>query len=163
MSDLRDLFADLGFPGARTLLQSGNAVFTGSGRTGAELERLLEAETEKRLGSRTDYFVRTADEWRRIVERNPFPAEAKKDPGRLVALILKKAPNEDQVKALRSAVEGPEIVRASGRHAYITYPEGQGRSKLTLTRIEDKLGSRGTCRNWNTILKLSALAGGVRA
>lgn len=47
--------------------------------------------------------------------------------------------------------------RSHGKHAYITYPAGIGRSKLTTARIEDALGSRGTGRNWNTVLKLSAL------
>jgi len=31
--------------------------------------------------------------------------------------------------------------------------------KLTISVIEKKLGSRGTGRNWNTVLKLGALAG----
>jgi uncharacterized protein (DUF1697 family) len=50
-------------------------------------------------------------------------------------------------------------VRAAGRQAYIVYPDGIGESKLTITVIEKKLGSRGTGRNWNTVLKLGALAG----
>jgi uncharacterized protein (DUF1697 family) len=35
---------------------------------------------------------------------------------------------------------------------------GIGRSRLTHTLIEKKLGTRGTGRNWNTVLKLAALA-----
>jgi len=31
-----------------------------------------------------DFHVRTADEWRALVEANPFHAEAKKDPGHLL-------------------------------------------------------------------------------
>jgi uncharacterized protein (DUF1697 family) len=34
-----------------------------------------------------------------------------------------------------------------------------GQSKLTITLIERMLGTRGTARNWNTVMKLSALAG----
>ncbi len=44
------------------------------------------------------------------------------------------------------------------RHLYITYPDGAGRSKLTGTFIEKKLGTSGTARNWNTVLKLDVLA-----
>jgi uncharacterized protein (DUF1697 family) len=50
-------------------------------------------------------------------------------------------------------------VRANGREAYFTYPDGIGNSKLTIAVIERKLGARGTARNWNTVLKLGALAG----
>jgi uncharacterized protein (DUF1697 family) len=37
------------------------------------------------------------------------------------------------------------------------YPEGIGRSKLTIQKIEKTLGTRGTARNWNTVLKLAEL------
>ena len=42
-------------------------------------------------------------------------------------------------------------------HAYIVYPNGIGRSRLTNTLIERTLGTRGTGRNWNTVLKLGGL------
>jgi uncharacterized protein (DUF1697 family) len=32
-----------------------------------------------------------------------------------------------------------------------------GRSRLTIAKIEQKLGTRGTARNWNTVLKLAKL------
>ena len=72
MADLRDLLTELGFVDGRSLLQSGNLVFRSPARTGAHLERLLEAEAEKRLGLQTDFFVRTTEEWvvalRRLVD-----------------------------------------------------------------------------------------------
>jgi len=63
------------------------------------------------------------------------------------------------VAALQAAIKGREVVRAKGRHAYIVYPDGIGRSRLTNVMIEKKLGTRGTGRNWNTVLKLAALTG----
>jgi uncharacterized protein (DUF1697 family) len=157
MAELRALFSRLGFGDAQTLLQSGNVLFRGGARSAAVLERVFEAETEKRLGVETDYFVRTAAEWRKMVADNPFPAEAKRDPGRLVAVCLKEAPGTANVKALQAAITGREVVRAKGREAYIVYPDGQGRSRLTNALIEKHLGTRGTARNWNTVLKLAAL------
>jgi uncharacterized protein (DUF1697 family) len=159
MADLRAMLADLGFGDPRSLLQSGNLVFRSDKLTGAGLERLLEAETEKRLGLKTDFFVRTPEEWEAVIESNPFPDEAESDPSHLVVMFLKEAPKAKDVEALQAAIAGREIVRAAGRQAYITYPDGIGDSKLTITVIERKLGSRGTGRNWNTVLKLRALAG----
>jgi uncharacterized protein (DUF1697 family) len=49
------------------------------------------------------------------------------------------------------------VVRVEGRHAYIVYPNGIGRSRLTNALIEKKLRTRGTGRNWNTVLKLNEL------
>lgn len=157
MAGLRILFEALGFPGARSLLNSGNIVFESFGRTGAQLECLLEAQTAKRLSARPDYLIRTCDEWKKIIAGNPFRRETEADPSRLIVMFLKQAPDRRSVRALRSAIEGPEAVHISGREVFITYPAGIGRSKLTLPMLERKLDRRGTCRNWNTVLKLSAL------
>ena len=51
-----------------------------------------------------------------------------------------------------------EIVRVDGKHADIVYPTGIGRSRLTNTVVEKKLGTASTARNWNTVLKLAAFA-----
>lgn len=157
MADLRRMVDRLGFTGARTILQSGNLVFEATKRPIAALERLLETETAKRLKVIVDYLVRTADEWTSIVDRNPFPNESKNDPGRLYAMCLKETPSAKRVKALQAAIQGPEIVRADGRQLYMVYPLGMGMSKLTNVVIEKALETRGTARNWNTVLKLSAL------
>ena len=158
MSDLLDLLAALGLAGGRSLLQSGNLVFHDDGRSGAELERLLEAETATRLSLPTDYLVRTAEEWRTVVAGNPFPDEAERDPSHLVAMSLKEAPVTENIAALHAAIPGPERIHVDGRHAYVVYPAGIGRSKLTNRLIEERLGTRGTGRNWNTVLKLADLA-----
>jgi uncharacterized protein (DUF1697 family) len=156
MADLRDLLTQLGFVDARSLLQSGNLVFRSRARTGAQLERLLEASAAKRLALQTDFFVRTADELKAIVTHNPFSEEGKRDPGHLVVVFLKAAPVPNGVDALQEAITGPEIIRARGRQLYIVYPDGMGRSRLTNALIERKLGTRGTARNWNTVLRLDA-------
>ena len=62
------------------------------------------------------------------------------------------------MKALQAAITGPETVRDGGREVYIYYPDGQGRSRLTNALIEAKLGTRATARNWNTVVRLGALA-----
>jgi uncharacterized protein (DUF1697 family) len=158
MADLRDLLTRMGLADVRSLLQSGNLVFGANGRTATQLERLLEAEAEKRLGLQTDFFVRTAKEWKNVVAHNPFPKEAASDPGHLVMMFLKDTPSVTGVKALQAAITGREVVRAAGKHLYIVYPDGIGRSRLTNAVIDKQLGTRGTGRNWNTVLKLAAVA-----
>jgi uncharacterized protein (DUF1697 family) len=157
MADLRDLLTKLGFGDARSLLNSGNLIFQAQKTTTAQLERLLEKETEKRLGLETDFFVRTPAQWKTMIAQNPFVEEAERDPGHLLVLFLKNAPDVGDVDALRAAIPGREIIQAKGNHAYVVYPDGVGRSRLTNTLIEKKLGTRATGRNWNTILKLGAL------
>jgi len=154
------MFADLGLADARTLLQSGNVVFeaAAAARSADALERRLEAEANKRFGRPIDFFVRSAKEWARVIAKNPFLAEAKRDPSHLVLMALKDAPTAAAVKTLQAAIKGREIVHAQDRHAYIVYPDGIGRSKLTNALIEKTLATRGTGRNWNTVVKLAELA-----
>lgn len=158
MADLRDMAAGLGLTDVRTVLQTGNLVFAGGKRDGPALERLLEAEARAKLSLDTQFFVRTAAEWERVVEQNPFGDEAERDPGHLVVWCLKAAPGAAQVRALQAAITGREVARVVGREAYLVYPDGIGGSRLTAAVLDRALGVRGTGRNWNTVLKLAASA-----
>ena len=160
MTALREMLDALGFENPRTLLQSGNVVFRSDTSSGEKIEQLLERSAAKRLGVETSFFVRSAKEWSALIAANPLPVEAKADPGHLLVMCLKGAPPRANVDALQKAIKGREVVRAVGRTAYIAYPDGIGRSKLTAALIEKHLGCRGTARNWNTVLKLDALARG---
>src|SRR2546427_8949729 len=124
MADLRELFTKLGFTDVQSALQSGNLVFRSKARSNAQLERVLEAEAEKRLALQTDFFVRTAEEWKEVIANNPFREEAKRDPSHLVVFFLKAAPEVKAVETLQAAIKGRETVRAKGRQAYIVYPDG---------------------------------------
>lgn len=156
MAALKNLLSDIGLDDPETILQSGNIVFGASRRNTAELEALLERETEKWLKVRTEYFIRDPKELERIIGENPFPREAEEDPGHLVVAFVKSPAAASAVKELQSRISGPEVVRAGGRQIYVTYPAGIGRSKLTNAIIEKALGTRCTGRNWNTIMKIAA-------
>ncbi len=162
MSDLRSLLTSLKFTDVKSLLQTGNLVFRNTGSlAGAEIEQLLESEAAKRLGLKTEFMVRTTKEIVEIIIDNPFPEFAESDPGHLVVLFLKNAVEKDLVLELQARVNGPEVIRAHNRELYVTYPEGIARSRLTSNIIESKLKTRGTGRNWNTLLKLRDLAIGL--
>jgi uncharacterized protein (DUF1697 family) len=161
MADLRTMLTDLGYENPRTLLQSGNAVFTAKSKPSVStLEAKLEAEAQRRFGIGISFMLRTSAEWDAIIARNPFTGAAKTDPAHLLLMALKSAPAAAAIKALRDDYKGPETIHVTGRNAYLIYPEGIGRSKLTNMLIERKLGVAGTGRNWNTVLKLAALAAG---
>jgi uncharacterized protein (DUF1697 family) len=157
MTNLRNFLTELGFENVRSVLQSGNLVFESRSRFGAELERFLEMEAVKRLALESDFHVRTVEEWKGVIRQNPFRKEAERDPKHLVVLFLKNAPPAKSVTALQADITGPEIVKAKGKQAYIFYPDGIGRSKLTSAMIEKRIG-RGTGRNWDTVLKLDVIA-----
>ena len=157
MADLRDLLGLLGFGEPRSLLQSGNVVFRSDVRKAAQLEQVLETEVQKRFGLQSDVFVRDAVEWPALMDGNPFHDEATRDPGHLIVMFLRDAPDTKSQDALRASIVGRETFVVIGRHAYFVYPDGMGTSKLTGAIVEKKLGTRGTARNWNTVMKLGAL------
>ena len=154
MSDLRFAAAEAGLQAPATFLQTGNLVFT-SDATAAELESRLEAALSGRLGVTTKVFVRTAGAWATLVAELPFPELAASDPSHLVAMILRDAPDAERRAALDAAITGPETAVVRGTVAYIAYPEGIGRSKLTAARIEAALATKATGRNWRTVLKIA--------
>jgi uncharacterized protein (DUF1697 family) len=162
MADLRDLVAKLGFNDVKTLLQSGNVVFRGPAKASAKIEAQLEAAIEKRFGFKVECHVRTADEWSAVVDGNPFRGEAKKDPGHLLVSCFKTPLDKANVKALQDAIaamNGPELLKADGRHLYMVFPDGVGNSRANRV-IDRKLRALGTARNWNTVSKLAALTQG---
>jgi uncharacterized protein (DUF1697 family) len=161
MAALKTMVSDLGYGQPRTLLQTGNIVFdldAGRREKAADIEQRLEHEITARAGLQSDVFVRSVAEWDDAIAANPFPNAATADPAHLVMVTLKAAPRSPAVAALRASIRGREEVTALGRHLYVVYPDGIGTSRLTGSSIERTLSTRGTARNWNTVLKLAALA-----
>ncbi|HXC56459.1 MAG TPA: DUF1697 domain-containing protein [Rhizomicrobium sp.] len=158
MADLRATAQKAGLKQVRSLLQSGNLVFDAGAKAPAAVERLLETACSKTFGLKTEVYVRSSADFGTLVAGNPFVREAANQPSRLHVIFLRAAPPPEAFQALQASVKGPEIVRPGGRHAYVYYPDGMGTSKLTLAVIARHLGMPGTARNWNTVLKLAALA-----
>jgi uncharacterized protein (DUF1697 family) len=155
--ELTALLGQLGHVDVRTGPKVGDLVFTSGEQTGAELQAQIETALMDRFSLRTDVYVRTAQAWRALVAANPFPEFAAQDPGWLMALFVKDAPDKKAVGALRAAIRGREQVRAESRQLYATYPDGIGGSKLTNGLVEKTLGTRITGRNWTTVLALEAM------
>ena len=158
MDDLRGLIDGAGFSTLGTIGASGNVAFRGPDRDPAEIEHEIETRLARDLRVPTAAFVRTSAQWNRIVERNPFPSEAERDPAHLTCWALKRSPSAPSWERLRSSVRGRERVAGRGREAYIVYPDGIGRSRLTSAVVEGALGTAGTARNWNTVVRLGELA-----
>jgi uncharacterized protein (DUF1697 family) len=159
MAALREVLTGMGLGDVRTLLQSGNVVFAARPQPAAQLEGALERATAAQLGVTTDYVVRTPKEWTAMIEGNPFAREAAATPNLMLVMALKQAPEAAAAAAFERAHAGPERLSVQGRHVYLVYPDGVGRSRLTGALIEKRLGVRGTARNWNTVLKLAAMVG----
>lgn len=152
METLRAVCAAMGLDAVRTYIQSGNIVFrTAEPDIGPKLER----EIERTFGFHAPVIVRTAEELRSAVARNPI-RDAK--PNQLLVFFLTGRPAADAIEQVEQMALQPETVHIDGKEMYIHFPLGQGVSKLPMGRIEKTLGVTGTGRNWNTVLALLAMA-----
>ena len=163
MAKLKALFETLGFAHVKTHLNSGNVVFASDRKDRAKLTKTIEAAIEKEFGFRPATMLRDVAALNKIVAKNPFPAMAKDDPSHLVVMLLAARPDKDAAKRIATAYRGVEAIKVAGEEAYVTYPSGIGKSKLTNALLEKHLGVAGTGRNWNTLTKLLAMAEDITA
>ena len=157
MELLRDICVSLKHRKPQTYIQSGNVVFSTSEPNLAKISARLESTIEKRCGFPAKAVLRTADEFRDILARNPFAARAGIDPAKLLVFFLPEKPSAETVSRISAINVGPEEIRPSGREVFIYFPLGQGQSKLTAV-LDRALKMPATARNWNTVTKLLAMA-----
>jgi uncharacterized protein (DUF1697 family) len=150
MSRLRAVCVAAGFTEVETLIASGNIVL-GSKLNAAKLEAKLEKLIFEELGLRSEIFVRTAPALAAIVAANPFKAFAAASPNRLVVYFMRGRAGAGELQKIADTAVFGEQARQGKDCLYLTFPGGQGASKLKLPKL-------GTARNWNTVVKLAAMA-----
>jgi len=156
MTELKTLFEGrLGFENVKTLLQSGNIVFTAKAKPVAAK---IEAAIEKAFAYKSDVHVLTPAKLRKIIEDNPFPADAKKDPSHTVALIISQPPAADAEAKVAALATKTEKFKITPQAVYMSLHLTMADTKLAGAPLDRALGVRGTARNWNTLNKLLALA-----
>lgn len=156
MADLKAVLETLGCAEPQTLGAAGSAIAMTAAQP-TVLETELATALGTRLGLSTEVLVRGHAELAAVRAGNPFTRMAAEDPSRLIVFFLKAEPEAAALAALDDVLSGPEQIAPGPRSLYVTYPAGQGTSKLTGAVLERALGLKGTARNWNTVGKLAAL------
>ena len=158
MADLKKLVENLGYGEVRTLLNSGNVVFTvpGSAR-GSSAARIEEALASK-FGVSARVTSITAEELATAVEGNPIRA-MDRDPSRALVAFLRKPEDRKLLQPLAKRRWAPEELAIGKRVAYLWCPGGILESPL-LEAVSRALGDGVTTRNWATVAKLCKIAEG---
>lgn len=156
MEALREMYGSLKFADVRSYVQSGNVVFATKEKDLKKIAKRIEDAIEARFACRPDVILRTAEEMRGVIARNPFQGE--REPAKLHVDFLAGAPGKDAVEKIRAIKVGPEELVLDGRELYIYYPNGAGQSKRTGAMLDKALQVRGTARNWNSVRKLLEMA-----
>jgi uncharacterized protein (DUF1697 family) len=158
MADLRALLQELGYADVKTLLQSGNAVFSATG-TAAAIERNIERAIKAELKFDVTVLVRTAAQLRKVVDTNPIPQGTSEGSKYFVAFLSAK-PAASTYKHINARDYEPEKFAVVGREVYVWCANGLLESKLMPLFGDKQLGVAVTVRNWNTTTKLAALVDG---
>jgi uncharacterized protein (DUF1697 family) len=156
MADLRNLMTDLGHTGVSTYIQSGNAIITSSREDRAEMASEICDSIAANFGPVVSAVLRTPDELRASLAANPFTSEPIGT--RVLVTFFAEPPKPGDVALLERDRFVPDRFEVIGSELYGYYPNGAGRSKMTLDYFEKKLHVRGTARNLNTVAKLIDLS-----
>ena len=157
MARLRDALTAAGLEEIATVLQSGNVVFRSRASAGAAA-KVVAGTIEETFGLQIGVVIRSAAELAAVAATNPF-LDAGARPRREDAprrLPLRPAGRCGGSEA-RPRPLAARLVRGHGREVYLSYPDGSGRSRLTLDYLEKTLGVTGTARNWRTVQRLATL------
>ena len=102
--------------------------------------------------------VRASSQLDEIIQRNPFAARLDIEPSKLLVTFLATDPGDEVRRKVREINVSPEELFIEGCELFTYYPDGVGQSKLNVTLLERTLGTPGTARNWNTVLKLREMS-----
>jgi len=155
MADLRALCEREGFQHVRSQGQSGNLILDSplaAKTVASRIARAVQSELEMEVG----VVVRTADELRAVLKRNPFRKIADPPKNSSVSFLDGK-PAPDALEGIDPDEFAPERFLLEGQELYLWLPAGQIESPLRKVLTEKRLGSAATNRNWNTLAKLGQM------
>jgi uncharacterized protein (DUF1697 family) len=149
MPELKRAFEQAGFADVRTLLTSGNVVFSARSGSEALLARKAEAAMTKHLGSTFVTFVRSVDSLRQLLETSPYAAFPSKPRWKRVVTFLHQ--NLHFEPKLPIALPGIRILRIEGREVFADYADTRGPTLMAL--LQKTFGKAITTRTWQTVEK----------
>jgi len=155
MADLRSLFETLGFTNVRTLLNSGNVVFSVRDQARAGVLARIEKALASKLGLTSPVIILAAHEVVAAVRDNPLSRVAT-NPSYLLVVVPQVPSSLGQLKPLLSERWAPEALALGRRVAYLWCAKGVAKSPLW-TAVDRALDRTGTARNIATFMKAVAL------
>jgi uncharacterized protein (DUF1697 family) len=155
MADLRALLSRLGYRDVQTLLNSGNAVFTGDAEPAARHAERIRSAVQKKLGVDALVIVKSGKDVASIVAGNALEKVAT-DPSRLLVAVIQDARALAGVAALARGDWGDERIHVGKHAAYLWCANGILESPA-LSALLTELDKQGTTRNWTTLNRVLAL------
>jgi|SRR5579884_731386 len=151
MPELKRAFERAGYTDVKTVLGSGNVVFTTRSTNLVRIGEACEAAMFKQMGRTFPTIVREMDALRELVESDPFARFTLPSNAKRVVTFLRE-PQARQV-SLPIELDGASILAVRGSEvlsAYTPTPKGP----VFMALIEKTFGKDVTTRTWETIGKI---------
>lgn len=150
MPELQRCFEAAGFADVRTLLSSGNVVFSTRASSSEALQRRAENAMQSGLGRSFGTIVRPAQHLQALIESDPF-AEFELPPSakRVVTFLRRPA---DAALALPIERDGASILKLAGAEVFAAYVPGP-RGPVFMSLLERTFGKDITTRTLDTVRK----------
>jgi uncharacterized protein (DUF1697 family) len=155
MADLRSLLGKLGYTDVKTLLNSGNAIFTGAAESGGKHAERIRQAVLKRTGVDALVIVKSARDIAEVIAGNELGGIAN-NPSRLLVALTNDGKSLASISKMAGANWGDEKMHVGKQAAYLWCADGILESKA-LGALLTGLKGTGTTRNWATISKIHAL------
>ncbi len=152
MPELKRCFEGAGFTDVKTVLSSGNLVFSSRAASEASLERKAEAAMNKDLGRAFLTIIRTLEALRSILISDPYQAFRLAPGTKRVVTFLRETPKSKLVLPIE--LDGARILCLKGREifsAYVPSPRGA----IFMSLIEKTFGKEVTTRTWETVKRVA--------
>jgi uncharacterized protein (DUF1697 family) len=91
---LRGVFESLGFSDVKTVISSGNVIFKSEIKNYQKLEETIEKALTKQLGINSGVFIRSLEDLKNLIKRDPFKGKNHTRTTYLLVTFLKKKPCE---------------------------------------------------------------------
>ncbi|MDC9722864.1 MAG: DUF1697 domain-containing protein [Urechidicola sp.] len=157
MADLKELLINEGLNNVQTYIQSGNVIFE-SDENQTTLSKNISTYIYKEYQFEVPVLIKTVAEWEVALNNNPFlKDDSEVDIKKLYVTFLSDTPTKENAKNLLELDYSPDKFALQDNLIYSYYPNGSGKSKMTINIFEKKLKVSATSRNWNTINKLFEL------
>jgi uncharacterized protein (DUF1697 family) len=150
MAELKRSFESAGVTDVKTVLSSGNVVFSAPAKSEIALARQAEVAMAKHLGRTFYTIVRPASVLRDMIEADPYatfrlPANAKR------VITFLREPNKAKL-SLPFVTDGVRILAMNDREVFTAYVPNP-RGPVFMTLIEKTFGVNVTTRTWDTVKK----------
>jgi uncharacterized protein (DUF1697 family) len=159
MADLRFLFEGLGFRNVRTLLNSGNVIFSAPNKGRGDVLARIEKGLASKLGLTSPVTVLSGEEVAAAVRNNPF-SDVSTNPSHLLVVVPRRRSDQGRLRPLLKERWAPEALALGSRVAYLWCANGVAKSRLWAA-VDRALERSGTARNMATFTKVMALFEGL--